>query len=370
MRMAPRNTEEEMAPRPVLNLPHAGGNPYQALIYRKSGFRPLPLGRGDWQRLLDPAAPRLLHLHWDDRLFARTPDPAANARDTEEKLAILARFRAAGGRILWTVHNRLPHRIVDEAGFRTARARIAALADRVHVHSREAARHVGTAYGVPADRIRHIPHPSYLGAYEPAEATLGRAMPPPGERHFLFFGMLRGNKGVQEIVATARKLTRRDHPYRLTIAGKAFASQRRLRRRAGLNPRITFIGERIPDEEIPPLFSTAHFLLLPARGILTSGTVHLALTFGLPVIGPAIPALTEVLPPPCHSLLYDPASPRGLIRSMIRAIDMPATTLEVLRAAAFARARELAPENIGRQLGRLLEELAADASPPVQTAGV
>ncbi len=359
-----------MVPRPVLNLPHTSGNPYQALIYRGSGFRPQPLGRGDWQALADPAAPRLLHLHWDDRLFARSPDSATNARDTEAKIARLARFRAAGGRILWTVHNRLPHKIADEAGFRAARARIAMLADRVHVHSREAIEHVREAYDVPADRIRHIPHPSYLGAYEPAEVTLGRDMPPAGERHFLFFGALRGNKGVQEIIAVARKLTRRDYPYRLTMAGKAFASQRRLRRFAGFNPRITFIGDRIPDDGIPALFSAAHFLLLPARGILTSGTAHLALTFGLPVIGPRIPALSEVLPPPCHPLLYDPASPRGLIRSMIRAIDMAEGELAAMRQAALSRAQELAPEIVGRQLGKLLEELAAEtASPPVQTVG-
>ncbi len=55
---------------------------------------------------------------------------------------------------------------------------------------------------------------------------------------------------------------------------------------------------------------------------------------------------------------------------MIQAIDMAEDELAAMRQAALSRAQELAPEIVGRQLGKLLEELAAEtASPPVQTVG-
>ena len=168
--MAKSATIKKAAARPataepvaVLNLPMSRGNPYQHLIYAadEAGFRPEPLAKTeitDLPRLLAEGH-RLLHLHWDDLIFGRSRDSAANASEAERDLTALAAFKAGGGRILWTVHNRSPHRDMDPETFRAARARVVDLADLVHVHTPDAALHMQRDWGVDPARLRILPHP-------------------------------------------------------------------------------------------------------------------------------------------------------------------------------------------------------------------
>ncbi|WP_419739263.1 hypothetical protein [Ruegeria sp.] len=113
-------------------------------------------------------------------------------------------------------------------------------------------------YGADASRIHVISHPSYLGSYESQDITLARPMPDRSPNEFLFFGMFRGEKGAERIRDAAAKLTKRDYDDRLNMYGKAFSSQRRLLRRLGWNENISLGTDRIPDEEIPQVFSNAH----------------------------------------------------------------------------------------------------------------
>lgn len=352
---------------PVVNIPHAGGNPYQRLMYSAAdGFVMEPGGKDAFDDLAARAAagePVILHLHWDDRIFGRSTDEAESQAAAERIFASLARFKAHGGRILWTIHNRRPHREMDPITWEAARHMLAEMADLVHVHAPHAAEHMSATYGVPAERLRIIPHPSYLGAYEPAETTLSRPVADSAACEFLFFGMFRGEKGVGAIHEAARKLSRREAPFHVTMAGKAFASQKRLLRRLGAVPQITLRTDRVPDAEVPALFGEAHFFLAPYSSLFTSGSVMLALTFGLPVIGPDLPELRQTLPEENHALLYPPDSPRGLIRAMMRAIEMPRTELERHRAACLEFARARAPQAVSRKLADALSELVAGGRP-------
>ncbi len=362
------NIEVRADPRvraPVLevpNLPYTEGNPYQRLLYADPAGRIRPVAwRHAWHRLARArrrGALPVVHLHWDDRIFGRGADPAANRAEAEALLGHLGRYREAGGRLLWTIHNRRPHREIDAQTFAAARARLAAMADAIHVHAPHAAAHMREAWQAPAERLHVLPHPSYLGAYEPEIDTLARPLPAAAERRFLFFGMFRGQKGVSRIAEAADKLARRGHRFRLEMAGRAFASQRRLLARLAANPAIELFPERVPDEQVAPVFARNQLFLFPNHDVFTSGSVMLALTFGLPVIGPRVPALVETLPEGNRALLYDPESPRGLIRAMRDAIEMEDAELARLRAEALAFARERAPRVIGRRMADLILTLA------------
>ena len=346
--------------RRALVLPHAEGNPYQQLLYGEATreFEILFSGPGGLGGL-DRGDVSVVHIHWDDRMFGRSKDPEKNRAVLEGEMARLERFRAGGGRIVWTIHNRLPHKIVDLGAFKEARHRLSALADVIHVHADHARDHMIAAYAADRDKIGIVPHPSYLGSYEPADTALARKLTEDTARRFLFFGMFRGDKGVHEIEAAAAKLTKRGYDYDLKMYGKAFGSQARLLRRLGANPRIDLRTDRIPDEEIAEIFGSSHVFLAPYRALFTSGTVMLAMTFGLPVVGPNIPALRESLPEPCYDLLYDPDAPRGLIWSLIRFIAMPDVELADYRTACFDFARARAPNVIGKEISALLDARAS-----------
>lgn len=348
-------------PAAVLNLPMSRGNPYQHLIYAadEAGFRPEPLAKTeitDLPRLLAEGH-RLLHLHWDDLIFGRSRDSAANASEAERDLAALAAFKAGGGRILWTVHNRTPHRDMDPETFRAARARVVDLADLVHVHTPDAALHMQSDWGVDPTRLRIIPHPSYLGQYEPAATSLARDLPDCDARAFLFFGAFRANKGLDTLVDTARVLIRREVPFHLHLCGRAARSHQKLFRGLTDAPAVEITDEAVPDEDVAGIFARAQVFVAPFSNLFTSGSVMLAQGFGLPVIGPDTEALRAHVAPENHDLLYDPGAPRALLRMMTRLVEMPDDELRTRRAAAFALAEDRAPARVAAQMMQVLADL-------------
>lgn len=333
---------------PVLNLIHNHANPYQRLLYSAPGapLRLVPAPKSMIGRMA-AEPPGLLHLHWDDRIFGRGEDRAINAASAAAVLDDLAAWKAKGGRILWTVHNRAAHADRDGETLAAARRRLAGLADLLHVHGAHAARHAAQAFGADPARIVVVPHPSYLGAYEPAAATLARP-PAPGPRAFLHFGQLRAGKGSDLVVRAALALAGREGPeWRLRVAGKPFGRGRGLWDEVALLPQAEVALGGAPDEAIPALFGASHLYLAPFRELFTSGSVMLALGFGLPVIAPDTEAARETTPEACHDLLY-PAdgAPRRLLRAMARALAMPEAELAARRAACFAFAAERAPERV------------------------
>jgi glycosyltransferase involved in cell wall biosynthesis len=341
----------------MLCLPATAGNPYQALLYSQipSDFDCEYAGPGALDRLKTEDF-SVVHIHWDDRMFGRSEDISANEADLDAALKTLRRFKAGGGRIVWTIHNDAPHKTLDLDTFQRGRHELSKLADAIHVHADHAADHMVSAYGAARSKLHVIPHPSYLGAYEPAKTTTARRLAKADKRQFLFFGMFRGPKGVHSIASVAGKLTKRDVPYHLRMYGKAFSSQTRLLRFLEANRNVDLRTDRIPDEEIPGIFGASHVFLAPYQSMFTSGSVMLALTFGLPIIGPNIRELRETTPEACHDLLYDPASPRGLIRSMLQFIEMSDTDLRKLRKACFDFAKDRAPDKIGTEIAKLLTQ--------------
>jgi beta-1,4-mannosyltransferase len=351
------------AKRAVVNVPFAGGNPYQALLYSAPdmGYDLVRGSKYGFAEIADGAergGPRLVHLHWDDRMFGRSEDPDENAATAAETLREIERFRAAGGRILWTIHNERPHMERDIDAFEAARAALCGLVDLIHVHAPHAGDHMRDTYGVPAEKLRVIPHPSYLGTYEPAETTLARPMPVSERREFLFFGAMRGKKGLAPMFEAVKRLTRRSAPFHMSMYGKGFREARRGVRRMRGAPTLTASLERVPDAEIPGLFGAAQVFLAPFTSVFTSGTVMLAQTFGLPVIGPDVPAMRQMVPEACHGLLFDPEGKRPLLRKMHAVIDMDDAELAAMRTACFRFAEDRSPERISRQLGAALDEIA------------
>lgn len=365
----PEFGNDSAQPVSVLNLPMSRGNPYQRLLYAApdAAFCPQPFAKADIVDLpiLLAQGQRLLHLHWDDLIFGHSRDSAANADSAERDLAALEAYKAGGGRILWTVHNRSPHREMDPETFRTARARVVELADLIHVHTPDAARHMETEWGFDPARLRIIPHPSYLGHYEDAQASLTREMPRLDRRSFLFFGAFRTNKGLDALIATARTLISRQIPFHLHLCGRAARSHQKLFRGLRAQDQIDITDTAVPDEAVAEVFEKSQVFVAPFSNLFTSGSVMLAQSFGLPVIGPASDALRQHLAPSNHDLLYDPETPRGLLRMMTRLVEMPDDELRQRRQAAFEFAKERAPAVISAEVMQVLEELSSmsDAGP-------
>jgi beta-1,4-mannosyltransferase len=293
------------APRVAAFPPPTTGNPYQRLLHaelerRGVRFVDAPALKARWVR---NGAGELdaVHLHWLEFLYSadgRLPLRAALAHKRALGLIrALRALRARETRVVWTVHNLRPH----ESDFPwLADATIAAAiraSDALIVHSEHARSRLFETWR-PAAPIAVLPHPNYIGAYPAAprsrEQERSRLGVPPDAFVYLVFGQIRPYKRVPEVVAAFQRLDAADA--RLVIAGAVAEPGLREQieqARAG-DPRVVLRFEAVPDADVAALHGAADAAVLHYRDVFSSGALMLALSFGLPVVGPADSTLTEV----------------------------------------------------------------------------
>lgn len=349
--------------RPVINYPFAVGNPYQGLLYASKNpeFEITRLRRGEkFVPFISNAMARglnLLHLHWDDRIFGREGSDEENAAVHRQTIGALTTYVESGGKIFWTIHNRVPHKEHDIPAFKAARNDLVRIASLIHVHTEHAKQHMMTEYGVDAEKIRIIPHPSYLGVYEPEERTLNRPLPVSQTRRFLFFGMLRGNKGFNDVFRTLKRISRDGPPVEVEIFGKGFKPQQRKIDVLNSYDFVRVDSNRVADEDVAGIFARAQVFLAPYQDPFTSGAMMLAQTFGLPIIAPDLPAIRHTTAPEAHILLYPPDDPKGLQRLVTEVAAMNDGEIARLRSACLVYAQARHPEAVAAKIAESLRSL-------------
>jgi beta-1,4-mannosyltransferase len=339
--------------RPVVlaYFPPVPLNPYQALLYRRTlstGIAAVPMARLDHLETLTNVTPGLvangvtvaLHLHWLNRITRSATDEADAAVEVQAFLARLDAFLAAGGRLVWTAHNVLPHDSRYPAADTVLRQGLADRAALVHVVAGGTAEAIGDRYTLPPpDRVVHVPHPSYRGAYpegparDQARLSLGLT---PDELVYAFVGAIRPYKGLAALLAAFDEVSADGRPRRLLVAGnpdKSAAVEAAIDA-ALAHPNVLLSTGLLPAEEIATVLRAADVAVLPYRDALNSGVLMLALTFGLPVVAPAIPGVLELVDARVAAT-FQPGEPGALADALRRADQLPGD-------AATARALEIA----------------------------
>jgi glycosyltransferase involved in cell wall biosynthesis len=112
---------------------------------------------------------------------------------------------------------------------------------------------------------------------------------------FLFFGVIRPYKGIDELAAAFRSMIQDGERVHLTVAGEVWADAEpalRIIRGTGENNHEILSGY-IPDDQIRGLFEKADVVVAPYRRASASGPVNLAMEAGLPIVTTTVPALQE-----------------------------------------------------------------------------
>src|SRR5690606_28321688 len=113
------------------------------------------------------------------------------------------------------------------------------------------------------------------------------------------------------------------------------------------HPRITILKGYVEDEDVARLFAAADYALFPYRRISTSGALLLALTYGVPVIAPRIPALVGLLQDGREGLVFDPGDPAALAAAFRQAALLPEPRRQAMGRAALAQALAHPPAAFG-----------------------
>lgn len=345
------------APMVVFWPDYSRGNPYQRLLYAKSSEK-AEFVAGDIDAALKAVSTGSVrpgdvtfHLHWLNALFRGVQTEAAAQQIAADFGDKLVRFRAKGGRVLWTLHNTISHD-TPFAEIETALStRVAAIADRIHIHSDGAEAEVSEVFLLPAEKVRVSRHGHYIGAYsdivsrEAARQYLGLS---PEDDVILFTGMVRPYKGVEDLVRAFRAILADRPQARLVIAGLEWFDPL-----ADLTPalteaeraRILTSGRFIENDELQLFFRAADIAAYPYLRTLTSGSLLLALSFGVPTVIPRNAMTVDVLQGQGAGMLYDNA-PEVAVPALEDALrqllaEKDAGNLPAIAARARARAQSL-----------------------------
>jgi beta-1,4-mannosyltransferase len=301
MRSSHRRLTRVISGPRVLVFPAYRDNPYLnilGLAPRAAGYRFKSATRYDelLVRLEGLETGDILHLHWTAPLLQTAP----SAAEADERFAALRshvdRLTSRGVRLVWTVHNRLPHELRHHQAEVALYRWLAVTADVTHIMSPYTEDVLSDVCELRPDTVVRIPHPSFAGVYGPgpgraaARDSFGLAA---DDHAILFLGHIRPYKGLSTLIAAAAK-SRPEHGRStvLMIAG-GVADDDHAALESAIPPglRTVLHPSFVADTDIARWMTAADVAVYPYESILNSGSVHLAATFALPVILPDEPHL-------------------------------------------------------------------------------
>jgi beta-1,4-mannosyltransferase len=342
--------------RPVTVLVYPReSNPYQPLLYaaltaENPQYRivDVPAPRGTRRVLLHPFVAawslithaitdrrRILHIHWMYAFKLPGPPKIALRAALASSLTFLFLAKALRYRIVWTVHNVLPHQTITSNDL-LVRRRLARVADAVIVHSTSTLPALAAA-GIPVRDATVIPHPSYVGRY-PAGASRAASRSsldlPPDAAVCLFFGRIEPYKNVPALISAFSVVAADTPSAYLVVAGACKDPALRAELTAMLSSvdHATSALRRISDDELGDFFAAADVVACPFLDVTTSGSAMLALSFGVPIVAPRIGALADL--PDDVGFFYSATDTEGLSRTLAHALSSPDEVATAARRAS------------------------------------
>jgi len=300
--------------------------------------------------------PPVVHLHQLDPFYHIKDADVNTVRERAESLLRrIESLRAAGAALVHTFHNPWPHNRAFLEVDRWFTERAIPLMDRVIVLCEAGLPHVRQF--APADKIVHIPHPHYMNIYGPPEdRAAARRKFGFHDSHFVCcqVGEIKPYKGLERLLE-AWTIARREAPdLRLLLAGRApdAAYLRKLQDR--LDNSVHLEARELGDSEIPEFLAAADLAVFSFEDQWVSGSVILALSYGVPAVVPDVGGLGEYVFEEDNGFLYTPNTPAALAEAILRARKCPWP--EHLRYMCFARCAKLEPETITARYAAIYRE--------------
>lgn len=217
------------------------------------------------------------------------------------KLICIFLFKATGGTLVWTVHNKVPH----DKKFRKLNFKIqswmASKANLIHVHCKSAVDEISSYYDQPASKFRVVEHPSFPSKNVSREISIERLnykrdlFLEPDDTIFLMFGNISSYKQIEQVCKLFAELPPKK---KLLIVGPVKKGQmsnfNTIKKIAKNRENILLIPHFIPEDMVPFYMNAADCVVFNYRQILTSGGVELARSFNRPIIAPDKGCLRDI----------------------------------------------------------------------------
>ncbi len=228
--------------------------------------------------------------------------------------------------------------------------------DAVVAHSEHSAARLRDEVGLPAERVRVIPH----GAFDyltrlPDEAPLPAELEGAEGPVVLSFGLLRPYKGLEVLLEAFRRVPGAE----LWVVGNPrmdVTPLRALAERAG--GRVRFVTRFVEDREIPAIFRRADVVALPYLDAEHSGVLYTGLAFGVPLVLTEVGGFPEVAATGAARLV-PPGDSRTLAETLNELVEDEAARAELAAAARAAAAGPYSWDEAAHRTLELYRELLA-----------
>jgi glycosyltransferase involved in cell wall biosynthesis len=222
--------------------------------------------------------------------------------------------------------------------------RIYKLFDAVFVHFERNRDEFLRSFAIPRERVGVIVHGNEAifgelrGPGVTAEAIRTRLGIRPVEKVVLFFGLLSRYKGT-DVLLDAFPRIHRETGARLVLAGFPspeldLDAQRQQARAAGIEQAVIWVPQYIPNEEVAAWMEMASAAIFPYRDIYQSGALHVAQTFGVPIVASAIRAMQDVIEHETSGLLVPSGDANALAEAIVRVLNDEALAKRLGQRAA------------------------------------
>lgn len=242
--------------------------------------------------------PDIIHVQW-------TP----LARKVPFELWFLKFAKRLGIKLVYTVHNLLPH----DSGtrFLSLFKRVYSEMDALICHTEEAKNGLIHEFSVDPQRIWVIPHGPLLhdlkrDSTQVAKSRLGFPADVP---LVLWQGFIRPYKGLDFLLQAWHKITTQGLRAHLLIAGtgehEMLESLQEDVTRLGLQASVRLDLRFVPDQELATYYQAADILTYPYRDVTTSGALMTALAYNKPIVATNLPGFREILRNNANALLVN-----------------------------------------------------------------
>ena len=118
-------------------------------------------------------------------------------------------------------------------------------------------------------------------------------------RYLLFFGLIRDYKGLDWLLEAFANERLKDTNLRLIVAGEFYTDGEKYlgqARQLGIDDRIIWHTEFVPDSEVRYFFSAADLVVQPYKTATQSGVTQIAYHFERPMLVTNVGGLAEIVP--------------------------------------------------------------------------
>jgi beta-1,4-mannosyltransferase len=216
------------------------------------------------------------------------------------KIKIIILYKLLGGKIIWTIHNRHPHRGKFLKANLMLQKFMSKRADRLNVHCSYAVELMSKQLEIDKKKFFVTPHPKFPAEIFPKEKSLAYLNVnfnidlKIDDQIFLMFGNIIEYKGIDSVIKIFSQMPEK----KLIIAGGvkkgSEAYYKALISLAENKNNIFIVNKKLTDAEIPYFFNSADYVIFNFKHILTSGGVVMALNYEKKIIAPHKGCLKEI----------------------------------------------------------------------------